>query len=189
MSTLPRLDFTEEEYLAYDLAHEGKHEFVNGEIVAMSGASEDHGLVVGNLHGALHQQLRGRPCRAFIADLRVRIDETGLYAYPDIVVTCGEREFAPTKPDSLLNPTVIFEVLSPSTENHDRGTKVAHYRRRPSLRDIVLVHPIARYVEHYARVSDNEWRIVTLTSGDLALPSIGAKLPLAEIFEGLGPRV
>src|SRR5687768_4201773 len=116
MSAVPSPTVTEAEYLAYDLAHEGKHELVGGVIVAMAGASEAHGVVVSNAHLAIGGRLRGSRCRSFVADLRVRISETGLYAYPDVVVVCGPREFAPTNPETLLNPRVIVEVLSPSTE-------------------------------------------------------------------------
>lgn len=178
---------TEDEYLAFDLASDGKNEFVNGEIVAMSGVSEPHAVVSGNIFGELFARLRGSPCRPFIADLRVRIDETGLYAYPDIVVACGPREFAPTTPETLLNPRVVVEVLSPSTESYDRGAKTSHYRQRESIQEIVLVDPIKRNIDHYRRVSANEWRLVNLTEGDLVLDSIGATLPLAAIFEDLTP--
>lgn len=185
MSAIGRPIVTEAEYLAWDLAHEGKHEFVNFEIVAMAGASEGHGIVVANAALALGVRLRGGPCRLFIADLRVRIDETGLYAYPDVVVVCGERRFAPTTPESLLNPSVIIEVLSPTTATYDRGAKVAHYRRRPTVSDIVLLDPDARTVEHYARLGDEEWRLATLRDGELGLVALGLAIPVAELFEGL----
>lgn len=187
MSALPHNPVTEEEYLAYDLASDGKNELVNGEILATSGASDAHNSVVWSLSGLLYQQLRGKPCRASVADMRVRVDETGLYAYPDLVVTCGPREFAPTTPETLLNPRVLFEVLSPSTEFYDRGAKTLHYRQRESVQEIVLVHPVKRSIEHYRRIAANDWRILHLTEGDLVLESIGATLPLATIFEGLPP--
>lgn len=187
MSTLPTIPVTEEEYLAYDLASDGKNEFVNGEIVAMSGATESHGTVAGNLARMLLTHLRGTPCRPFMGDMRVRVDETGLYAYPDIVVACRPREYAPTTPETLLNPRVIVEVLSPSTELYDRGAKTLHYRQRESVQEIVLVHPLKLSIEHYRRISANDWRILNLTEGDLVLESIGATLPLAAIFEDLIP--
>ncbi len=187
MSTLPHIPVTEEEYLAYDLASDGKNEFVNGEILAMSGATDTHNAVVWHLSGLLYQQLRGKPCRASVGDMRVRIDETGLYAYPDLVVTCGPREFVPSNPETLLNPRVIVEVLSPSTEWYDRGAKTSHYRQRETVQEIVLVDPIKRNIDHYRRISANEWRVVNLTEGDLVLESIGATLPLAAIFEDLPP--
>ncbi len=185
MSAIPSTAATEAEYLAHDLAHEGKHEFVNGQILAMARASEDHGIVVSNVHGALFPRFRGSPCRAFVADLRVRIDETGLYAYPDDVVVCGERQFAPTNPESLVNPTVLVEVASPSTEAYDRGARAAHYRRRPSVQEILLVDPARRSVEHYRRLGPEQWNLETRTVGDLALDSLGIRVPVAELFEGL----
>lgn len=185
MPALEKRTVSEAEYLAWDLAHEGKHELVNGELIAMAGASEAHGVVVGNLAGALFLRLRGSPCRAFIADLRVHLEETGLYAYPDVVVVCGERRFAPTTPESLLNPTVIFEVLSPSTATFDRGAKAAHYRRAGSVTDVVLLDPASRSAEHYQRRGAEEWRLVTQREGELDLLSLGVKLPLSELVEGL----
>lgn len=185
MSAVEHPAVTEAEYLAWDLAHEGKHEFVNGEILAMAGASRDHGVVVANAAIAIGLQLRRGPCRPFIADLRVRIDETGLYAYPDLVVVCGEQQFAPTTPESLLNPSVIVEVISPTTATYDRGAKVAHYRQRPTVTDIVLLDPAQRTVEHYHRVSATEWRLLVLTEGELVLEAIGARVAIAELFEGL----
>jgi Uma2 family endonuclease len=184
MSAIP--PSTEAEYLAWDLAHDGRHEFVNGQIVAMAGAGEEHGLVVTNATLAFGTRLRGSSCRVFVADLRVRIDETGLYAYPDLVVVCGERRFAPTTPESLLNPTVLLEVASPTTEAYDRGAKAAHYRRRPSVQDIVLLDPGRRTVEHYRRLGPEQWHLETRADGEIALESLGIRIPVAELFDGPG---
>ncbi len=185
MSAIPQHIITEAEYLAFDLEHEGKHEFVNGEILAMAGATEAHGIVTANVTIAFGSRLRGSPCRPFVADLRVRIDETGLYAYPDVVVVCGEREFAPTTPETLLNPTVLVEVLSPSTATYDRGAKAEHFRRRASVTDVVLIDPEDRTIAHYHRLSADEWHLTTLREGELVLKAIGIAVPLAEVFEGL----
>lgn len=127
---------TELEYLAFDEAHEGKHEFVNGEILAMAGATLAHMRATQNTWRALDRAFEGRPCEAFIAEFRVSIDETGMYAYPDVVVVCGEQQVSETVPESLLNPTILVEVLSPSTARYDRGEKAAHYRRGASVTDI-----------------------------------------------------
>lgn len=127
------------EYLALDAASDEKSEFVNGEIVAMAGATEAHSLLQANALIAFARRLHGGgPSRVHGPDLRVRIDETGMYAYPDVVVVCGKPEWAPTRPESLLNPSVIVEVLSESTAGYDRGPKLHHYRRRPSVQAILL---------------------------------------------------
>lgn len=188
MSTASRTAFDVEAYLAWDASHEGRHELVNGEILAMTGAGEAHGIVVGNAFLALASRLRGSPCRAFVADLRVRIAETDLYAYPDLVAVYGERLFEPTTPETLVNPGLLIEVLSPSTASYDRGAKVAHYRRGPSVTDIVLLDPEERTVEHYARVGPDEWRLTLRRDGVVALVGLGVELPLAELFEGLDAR-
>jgi Uma2 family endonuclease len=98
---------------------------------------------------------------------------------------CGEREFAPTTPESLLNPTVLIEVASPSTEAYDRGAKAAHYRRRPTVQEILLVDPARRSVEHYRRTGAERWDLETRTEGEIRLPSLGISVPIAELFEGL----
>ncbi len=175
---------TEEEYLEYDRTHEGKREFVNGELVDMAGVSEAHSLIVTNLTIALGSRLRGGPCRVHGADLRVRIDETGLYAYPDLSVVCGKPEFAPTRPESLLNPSLIVEVLSPSTANYDRGAKLEHYRRRPSVRVILLVDSVERRVTRYVRNDDDTWTLSDHLDGDVPIAHLDARLPIDEIYEG-----
>jgi Uma2 family endonuclease len=112
---------SEAEYLEYDRTHDGKYEYVNGEVVAMSGVSDAHDRIQVNATVALANRLRGGPCRVRGAGLRVRLDETGLYCYPDLTIVCGEPAFAPTRPVTLLNPRVIIEVLSETTEEYDRG--------------------------------------------------------------------
>ncbi len=195
MSALPALPpLTEAEYLAFDLSHEGKHELVNGELLARTGAPPEHGHVVTNLTLAVGTRLRGGPCRAVGSDQRLRIDETGLYAYPDLVVYCGTPRYAGTNPLTLLNPSVIFEVLSESTEAWDRGGKAAHYRRRASVQAYVLISWRDRRVEHYARGAEGTWLLseaqeagvgVEGADGVIALPSLGLSLSLTELFEGL----
>src|SRR5689334_833783 len=121
--------FTVEEYLALERKAEHKSEYLNGFIFAMAGASEMHKLIAGNVFGELRARLKGHACRAYISDMRIRVSETGLYTYPDVVVVCGERRFDDVERDTLLNPTLIVEVLSESTEAYDRGDKFDHYRR------------------------------------------------------------
>src|SRR5262245_46847116 len=132
---IPRV--TPEQYLVLERKADFKSEYLNGYIIAMAGASREHNLIAGNLHGELRSQLKGRPCETYVSDMRVFIDRTGLYTYPDIVAVCGEARFQDDGVDTLLNPTVIVEVLSDSTERYDRGRKFGHYRQLPSLREYV----------------------------------------------------
>ena len=182
MGAVPDLRMSEADYLAYDLARPGRHEFVNGEVIAMSGGSEAHALATTNLTALLHRALRGGPCRVYSNDLRVRIDETGLYAYPDLSIVCGRAELAPTNPLSLLNPRVLVEVLSDSTEAHDRGAKAAHYRRRPSVEALVFVATRTRNVEVHTRNADGSWTLRDATSGEIGVGPLGVTLPLDDVY-------
>lgn len=153
----------------------------------MSGASAEHNDIVWNLASSLHAQLRGRPCRASIADMRLQVSATGLYTYPDIVVVCGERRF--TEPDTLLNPTLIVEVLSPSTEAYDRGKKFGHYRTIETLQEVVLVAQDRVNVERFSRQPEGAWLLSEAKRLDdrLALPSIGCELLLADVYDRVLP--
>lgn len=177
---------SEAEYLAWDLAHPEKHEFVNGDVVAMAGADPRHSALTMRLGAALGSRLRGRPCLVHASDLRVRVDETGLYAYPDLVVVCGPHELADTKPRTLLNPKVIVEVLSATTAEYDRGAKFAHYQRRASLEEYVLVGCPERRVEHYRRLPTGQW-LLTVVEGDgvVPFPGLDLEVPLGELYDGL----
>ena len=146
---LPRI--TPEEYLAADRAAEFKSEFYNGQMYAMAGGKAAHSAIIGNLTAGLHQALRDRPCVVYPTELRLRVSPTGWYTYPDIMVVCDEPRFADEQNDTLLNPTLIVEVLSPSTEAHDRGFKFAQYRKLDSLREYVLVSQSEPRVERFVR--------------------------------------
>lgn len=183
---------TPQEYLPIERAAETRSEFYAGEMVAMAGAVESHTAIITNAVLVLGTQLRGRPCRAYPIDMRVKISETGLYTYPDLVVVCGERRFQDNRRDTLLNPTLIIEVLSSATEAYDRGEKFAHYRRLESLQEYLLVAQDRRRVERFLR-QGSDW-ILTEVRGEegvLNLPSIGCALALADIYEGveLDPEV
>jgi Uma2 family endonuclease len=185
MSTAPRVQVSEAEYLAWDLEHEGKHEYYDGLMIAMAGAGPRHDRVVANLGGMLYAALRGGTCRHSTADQRVRLDETGLYAYPDATVTCGRAEFADTRPETLLNPTVLFEVLSKTTAAWD-AVKAAHYRRRPSVRAYALVSIPDRRVELYEREEDGRWLLSTFTdTAVVSVAAIGITLALADLWDGV----
>lgn len=174
---------TEAEYLEYERTHDGKHEYVNGEVIAMAGVSDAHDRIQVNTTVALATRLRGGPCRVRGADLRVRLDETGLYCYPDLTVVCGDPAFAPTQPVTLLNPHVVIEVLSETTEEYDRGAKVAHYRRRASVELILLIDSRRRMVERQQRNLDGTWTLSEHTSGSIAI--LEYQVPLDELYDSV----
>jgi Uma2 family endonuclease len=151
----------------------------------MAGASRAHNLIVFNLAGVLGPQLQGRPCEAYISDMRVKVGDTGLYAYPDVVVVCGEPQFEDAQLDTLLNPTLIIEVLSPSTEAYDRGDKFVHYCQLESLLQYVLIAQDEARIERFDRQSDPLWlpsEAVGLGT-TLSLASIGCELALSQVYE------
>ena len=151
MSSQAKQQYTPEEYLALERQAQYKSEYYAGEIFAMAGASRWHNLIVANVIGELSLQLKGRPCTTYPSDMRVKISPTGLYAYPDVTVVCGDAQVEDTQQDTLLNPTLIVEVLSESTEAYDRGSKFAHYRKLASLLEYVLIAQTKSHVEHYVR--------------------------------------
>lgn len=178
---------TPEQYLEIERNAEYKSEYYAGEMFAMAGASEAHGLISINLAALLHSQLRRSQCRPFVSDLRVNIPATGLYTYPDIVVTCGERKFIDAKADTLLNPVLIAEILSPSTEAYNRGRKFEHYRNIPTLNEYLLVAQDRIPVDLYTRQTAGAWLLTSASqlSDTLALPSINCSVLLADLYEGL----
>lgn len=176
--------WTIEEYLAFERSSELKHEYISGEIVALAGATRAHNLITGNIAQRLRNQLEGKPCETYSNDMRVRTTPVD-YTYPDVVVVCGEPEFEDAELDTLLNPTVVVEVLSKSSEARDRGEKSFDYRGIESVKDIILVSQHKMRVEHYARQATNEWLLHDASSPDevITIASIGCKLTLAEIYE------
>ncbi len=184
MEPAEKRKWTREEYLAMERASEVKHEYYAGEIFAMAGTSEAHNLVVGNLVSALNNALRKRPCRVYPSDLRVKIRAPEHYVYPDVTAVCGERDFEEgVEPETLLNPQVIFEVLSDSTESYDRGKKFEHYRTIPSLTEFVLVSQKERHIEHYARQPDGAWLLRERRAGErFSLAALGVDIEVDEIY-------
>lgn len=180
---MPRL--TPEEYLAIERQADTRSEYLDGETFAMSGASRWHNLVTTNLSGELRAQLKTRSCEVYSSDQRVHIPATGLYTYPDVVVVCGEPRFEDRLLDTLLNPRLLIEVLSPTTEGYDRGKKFEHYQSVDSLLEYLLVDPARPRLEHYLRQDGNRWVLTVLESLDatVALTSIQCELPLAEIYD------
>lgn len=176
---------TPEEYLAFEReCIDQKHEYFEGEIFAMSGASFRHTLISSAITGIFYNQFLARNCSAVSSDLRVNIPETGLYTYPDIVVVCGEPQFEDQVFDTLLNPVVIIEILSKSTENYDRGKKFEHYRKIKSLQEYLLISQEEIHIEHYQRQDNNSWtfREYALPEEKIILSSTNAQLTLADIY-------
>ncbi len=186
MAPAEKLHMTEDEYVAFERASDLKHEYANGDAWAMSGGTPEHSLIAANVVGALWGRLRGRPCRAYQSDLSVHVEETGLYAYPDATVICGSLRVHPKDGRSALNPKVIFEVLSDTSEAYDRGAKFQHYARLPDLAEYVLVAQSQRRVEHYRRLESGQWLLTAYPPGaEVELPALGIALPLDEIYAGL----
>jgi Uma2 family endonuclease len=178
--------YTEDEYIAREREADHKSEFLRGWAYAMAGASPRHNLIVANLLGEFRAGLRGRPCVVLASDQRVCVEPTGLYTYPDVTVVCGPLRTHPRFDDTLLNPSIVVEVLSPSTEAYDRGIKFAHYRRLESLGEYVLVSQSERLVEHFARERDGSWRLTTWTGGQrFALPSAGFAVDVDEAYQNV----
>jgi Uma2 family endonuclease len=177
---------TPEEYLALERAAETKSEYLDGEMIAMTGASRPHNLIVTNVLAELRQQLKRRPCEVYPGEMRVWIPATGLYTYPDVGVVCGEPALVDDHFDMLTNPTVLIEVLSPSTEAYDRGRKFEHYRTLASLREYLLVSQDQPRIEQYVRQEDGSRWLFSAETGlgaTLALPSIECHLALVEIYD------
>ena len=174
---------TPAEYLVLERKATTKSEYLNGRVYAMVGASREHNLIAVNMASELHGQLRERPCETYINDMRVKIAPAGLYTYPDVVVVCEKPRFEDADLDTLLNPTVLIEVLSPSTEAYDRGEKFAHYRRLESLREYLLVAQNRVCVERYFR-QGAQWLLTEFSARDdeIDLVSIGCQLSLRAIY-------
>lgn len=180
----PQPKLTETEYLAIERQAETKSEFLDGEMFAMSGASFRHNLLVANLLRELGNALRTRSCDVLPPDMRVHVPTTSLYTYPDVTVVCGDAEFVDGQFDTLTNPTVLVEVLSPSTADYDRGKKFENYRTIPSLQEVLLVDQDTVHIVRYRKLEGGSW-ILTETrdrTAQLQLESIEVSLALAEIY-------
>ncbi|MGA2878927.1 MAG: Uma2 family endonuclease [Bryobacteraceae bacterium] len=175
---------TEEQYLVIDRAAEFRHELLDGEIVALPGGNIRHARLSANILGQLYMALQGSRCEAFASDFRVRVSAR-VYAYPDVTVVCGSPVLADERQDILLNPTVIVEVLSPSTEHYDRGVKLRYYRAIESLRDYILLAQDQIRIEQYTRGEANTWTLRDYQDASeiLLIESIGVSLPIARLYE------
>ncbi len=175
---------TPEEYLDRERQAEFKSEYYNGEIFAMSGGIRNHSLLTSNTLAALHTALQGTDCLTFTSDLRVYIPATELFTYPDITVVCGEEELLDDQQDTLLNPALVVEVLSPSTESYDRGQKFAFYRSIPSLREYVLVSQRQKLVEVFRKNKEGLWVLHEYNAerGVVVLDTVGCTLDLDALY-------
>jgi len=186
MASRPLDYVTPEEYLERERVATEKSEYINGVIVAMAGGSPRHALIAMNVGAALHNQLRQTCCRIFSSDLRVCVRWGTLTTYPDVTVICGEEEYTDDKRDTVTNPTLIAEVLSPSTKSYDRGEKARLFRMLPSMREFLLIEQETVEVEHWRRLPNGNWELATVQDPGaiLHLESIGSELPVSEIYRG-----
>jgi Uma2 family endonuclease len=185
MSAIEKQTWTVEQYLEMERASEEKHEYLNGEIYLMAGGTGNHNAINMNTGGSLVTQLRKTPCITYSSDQRVHITATGLYTYPDITVVCDPPLWRDNRRDTLLNPTLIVEVLSPSTENYDRTKKFRHYRTLASLKEYVLISQDEPRIERYLRQPNDEWLFTEIIGLDmvLELPSIQCSLALTDVYD------
>ena len=173
------------EFLAFERAADERHEYHNGEIVAMSGAKRNHNKVSTNISGLLWQHLKGKDCENYSNDMRVWVPKSRLYTYPDIVVVCGEPEFIDDEFDTLINPVLIIEILSDSTESYDRGEKFQSYRSIPTLKEYILVAQYRPQIEKYVKHGDGFWMLSEASGldGSITLESIDCPLSLADVYD------
>lgn len=187
MSSVAPTRFTASEYLALERASDRKHEFVDGAIVAMAGARPPHNILAANVTAALVALTRGQPCVTMTSDQRVHVPTTGLYAHPDVTVACGDRRYDDGDPPSLLNPTVLVEVTSDSSEDFDRGTKFLHYQAIAELCDYVIVSHRERRIDHFRREGGGQWHLTTHTREDarVELSGLGGVIAHADVYAGV----
>ena len=185
MSVHPRPRLSPEEYLTIERQSEYRSEYFDGEIIATTGSSRKHNLIVANLTRDLTQQLKGKPCELYPNDMRVQVPSSRLYTYPDVVIVCGEPQFEDEYVDTLLNPTLIIEALSESTESYDRGKKFGYYRTVATLSEYLLIAQDEYKVEQYVKQVDGRWLFSEASSLDatVELGSIQCLLALKEVYD------
>lgn len=186
MSSQPQHRYTLEEYFELERASEAKYEYWDGEVYAMSGASLEHEQVFGNVFTFLRNELRQRVCHVFSSNLRVKVPSAPPYRYPDLTALCGQPEYEVIGGvQALTNPTLIVEILSPSTEAYDRGDKFTHYKSIPSFGEYLLIAQHRPHVTHYVRQPDNSWSYEEANelSVTLLLPTLDGVLPLNEVYQ------
>jgi Uma2 family endonuclease len=178
---------TPQEYLIRDRQASCKSEFHQGEVFAIGGGSANHSLIAANFVREAGNALKDKSCTVFNSDLRVQVRSTGLYTYPDATIVCGEREFDDDQRDTIINPTVIVEVLSDSTEKYDRGKKANHYRQIASLKELLLITQGRPHVERFTRQPNGDWMFHEQydLSADFELKSLGIFVAISELYRGL----
>jgi Uma2 family endonuclease len=183
MSRRPVARMSYAEYVTAEQHSELRHEFLHGEVFAMAGATPLHAALAAALIQHLGNALRGKPCRVYSSDLRVRIRETGLTTYPDLSVVCGKLETDIEDPNAGINPVVLIEMLSESSEAYDRGAKAAHYRRIPSLREYVLVSQLEPAIEVFRRNERGNFELIEARKGErIELAALGVTLDVDAIY-------
>lgn len=184
MSAFPQPFLSVEEYLLFEETSETRHEYIDGEMVAMTGASIVHNQINQNISRFLDDALDEQGCDLYTSDMRVKVEDTGNYMYPNVVIVCGEKEIEERQGESILNPTILIEILSHSTEAYDRGLKWAHYKRIPSLQEYIIVTQTRPYVEHYIRQNATLWYYTTYEGLDavITFPSVEDELSLASLY-------
>lgn len=187
MSAQPHHTMSVTEYLAFERTQQDKHEYFEGAIYLQAGASVAHNLICANIIAALRPQLRGGPCRVYPSDIRIKIPQRRHYVYADVSVICGATILDDADPETVRNPKIVIEVLSPSTEDYDRGRKFQAYRRIPDLEEYLLVAQESVRVEHFVRQTATMWTMTEYTSLDATvdLPSLHSTLPVRAIYEEL----
>jgi Uma2 family endonuclease len=184
MSSQPQTPISASEYLEIERKAEYKSEYCAGEMFAMAGATRAHNLLAANMLALIHGQFRQRDCQVYGSDMRVAVNPAGLYTYPDVSAVCGEERFLDQHSDTLLNPAVIVEVLSISTEAYDRGRKFELYRALDSLQQYVLVASDRIHADVFTRSPDGRWVLRSLDAADsMELDSIGCRLLVSELYE------
>lgn len=185
MSTVPKDYVTPEEYLLQERKAEFRSEYFRGEMFAMAGASANHNLIVLNAGSNLREQLKKKPCRVYPSDLKLRIEATGLYTYPDLSIVCGDPQLESDSGDVLLNPVVLVEVLSDSTEAYDRGKKFEHYRTIPSLKHYVLISQDRHSIDCFSHQADGSWNLMSCQGldGKISLDAIACELLAVEVYD------
>ena len=187
MSSVLKPLLTPQQYLERERSADFKSEYFRGETFAMAGASRQHNSIKDDVARHTGNQLAEGPCRVWTSDMRVKVEATGLYTYPDLIIVCDEQKFADSVFDTLLNPRCLVEVLSDSTEKYDRGVKSGHYRQIPSLQEYVLIAQDQPLVERYVRQPDGGWLLTEFRglTQTFAFTSIPVKIALADIYRGV----
>jgi Uma2 family endonuclease len=185
MQTVEQQYFTPEEYLELEETAKDKSEYINGQIIPMAGGSTNHNRLAGNFYAALHLALNNQDYDVFIGDVRLWIPQRNTYTYPDIMIIAGEAEYHENRTDTITNPQIIIEILSPSTKGYDKDKKFKNYRTIPSFQEYILVTQTAKYVDQYVKVADKQWTLYEYNEEDkkITLQTVPFQITLAELYK------